>query len=62
MSELQDASDAALVVVTNQSGLTVAEVTDLRRKMRAAGAGFVAFSAGTARSEGHQVREPDKLL
>ena len=32
--------DASLVVVTQQSGLTVAEVTDLRRKMRAAGAGF----------------------
>lgn len=29
-----------LVVVTKQSGLTVAEVTDLRRRMRAAGAGF----------------------
>ena len=32
--------DAALVVVTHHNGLTVAEVTDLRRKMRAAGAGF----------------------
>ena len=32
--------DASLVVVTQQSGLTVAEVSDLRRKMRAAGAGF----------------------
>jgi large subunit ribosomal protein L10 len=32
--------DASLVVVTQQAGLTVAEVTDLRRKMRAAGAGF----------------------
>jgi len=32
--------DASLVVVTQQSGLTVAEVTDLRRKMRAAGASF----------------------
>lgn len=31
---------AELVVVTRQSGLTVAEVTDLRRKMRAAGAGY----------------------
>lgn len=41
VSELQEMlSDAQLVVVTNQSGLTVAEVTDLRRKMRAAGAGF----------------------
>lgn len=29
-----------LVVVTKQAGLTVAEVTDLRRQMRAAGAGF----------------------
>ncbi len=32
--------DASLVVVTQQSGLTVAEVTDLRRRMRAAGASF----------------------
>ena len=31
---------AELVVVTKQAGLTVAEVTDLRRQMRAAGAGF----------------------
>lgn len=31
---------AELVVVTRQSGMTVAEVTDLRRKMRAAGAGY----------------------
>lgn len=31
---------AALVVVTKQSGMTVAEVTDLRRKMRAAGASY----------------------
>lgn len=33
-------SSAELVVVTQQAGLTVAEVTDLRRQMRAAGAGF----------------------
>ena len=32
--------DAALVVVTQQAGLTVSEVTDLRRQMRAAGASF----------------------
>lgn len=32
--------EVALVVVTQQSGMTVAESTDLRRKMRAAGAGF----------------------
>jgi len=31
---------AGLVVVTRQSGLTVREVTDLRRRMRDAGAGF----------------------
>lgn len=31
---------ANLVVITQQSGLTVAESTDLRRKMREAGAGF----------------------
>ncbi len=32
--------DVSLVVVTRHNGLTVAEVTDLRRKMRAAGANF----------------------
>lgn len=31
---------AGLVVVTRQSGLTVAQVTDLRRKMREAGASY----------------------
>lgn len=31
---------ANLVVVTQQTGLTVAEVTDLRRRMRDAGAGY----------------------
>jgi large subunit ribosomal protein L10 len=33
-------SATALVVVTQQVGLTVAEVSNLRRKMRAAGAGY----------------------
>ena len=33
-------SDANLVVITKQAGLTVAEVSDLRRKMRSAGAGY----------------------
>lgn len=33
-------NEAALVVVTHNKGLTVAETTDLRRKVRAAGAGF----------------------
>ena len=32
--------DANLMVVTRQSGLTVQEVTDLRRKVRAAGASY----------------------
>ena len=32
--------DASLMVVTRQSGLTVHEVTDLRRKVRAAGASY----------------------
>ena len=32
--------DANLVVVTRQTGLTVQEVTDLRRKVRAAGASY----------------------
>lgn len=33
-------SGATAVVITRQSGLTVGEVTDLRRRMRAAGASF----------------------
>ena len=33
-------ADTSMVVVTQNKGLTVAEVTDLRRKMRAAGAKF----------------------
>ena len=33
-------SDANLVVITKQAGLTVTEVSDLRRKMRGAGAGY----------------------
>jgi large subunit ribosomal protein L10 len=41
VSEIKDTlSDASLVVITRQSGLTVAQVSDLRRKMRAAGAGY----------------------
>ncbi|MBO6783110.1 MAG: 50S ribosomal protein L10 [Alphaproteobacteria bacterium] len=36
----QSFADAALVVVTQQTGLTVAESTDLRRRMREAGAGY----------------------
>lgn len=32
--------DTVLVVVTHQVGLTVAEITDLRRRMDTAGAGF----------------------
>ena len=32
--------DANLMVVTRQTGLTVQEVTDLRRKVRAAGASY----------------------
>ena len=32
--------DTTLVVVTHQTGLTVAQVTDLRRRIRAAGASF----------------------
>jgi large subunit ribosomal protein L10 len=35
-----DLADTACVVVTHQSGLTVAEATQLRRQMRAAGARF----------------------
>ena len=33
-------AEASMVVVTHNRGLTVAEVTDLRRRMRAAGATF----------------------
>jgi len=33
-------ADTTVVVLTHQSGMTVAEVTDLRRQMRAAGANF----------------------
>src|SRR6202044_1704831 len=33
-------SDTVCVVITHQTGMTVAEVTDLRRQMRAAGANF----------------------
>ena len=41
VSEIKETlSDANLVVITQQSGLTVTEVSDLRRKMRAAGAGY----------------------
>lgn len=41
VSALHDTFSAAnLVVVTQQSGLTVAEVTQLRRNMRDAGAGY----------------------
>jgi large subunit ribosomal protein L10 len=36
----QSFADAALVVVTQQTGLTVAESTDLRRRMREAGASY----------------------
>jgi len=41
VSALQQAlAGTACVVVTHQRGLTVAEVTDLRRQMRTVGAGF----------------------
>ncbi len=36
----RDLADTVCVVVTHQSGLTVAEATQLRRQMRAAGASF----------------------
>jgi large subunit ribosomal protein L10 len=36
----QDLADTACVVVTHQSGMTVAEATQLRRQMRAAGARY----------------------
>ncbi|HEX6120190.1 MAG TPA: 50S ribosomal protein L10 [Dongiaceae bacterium] len=41
VTALQNAlSDANLVVITKQAGLTVAEVSELRRRMRNAGAGY----------------------
>jgi len=41
VTSLQQAlSDTACVVITHQTGMTVEEVTDLRRQMRAAGANF----------------------
>jgi len=41
VTSLQQAlSDTACVVITHQTGMTVQEVTDLRRQMRAAGASF----------------------
>lgn len=56
--------EASLVVVTQQAGLTVAEVTDLRRKMRAAGAGFkVAKNRLTRRAlEGTPFRDLGSLF
>jgi len=36
----QTFKETALVVITHQSGLTVGQVTNLRRQMRSAGAGF----------------------
>ena len=36
----QSLADIACVVITHQTGMTVQEVTELRRQMRAAGAGF----------------------
>ena len=44
--------ETGLVVVTQQSGMTVAEVTDLRRKMRAAGATASAGTAGAGTGAG----------
>lgn len=41
VAELRETFEtASLVVVTSQSGLTVSEVSDLRQKMRDAGAGY----------------------
>jgi large subunit ribosomal protein L10 len=55
---------ANLVVVTRQAGLTVAEVSDLRRKMRAAGAGYkVAKNRLAQRAlKGTKYEGLDKLL
>lgn len=60
----QTLGTANLVVVTRQSGLTVAEVSDLRRKMRAAGAGYkVAKNRLAQRAlKGTKYEGLDKLL
>jgi len=54
----------SLVVVTRQSGMTAAEVTDLRRRMRAAGATFKVTKNRLARIalKGTQFENIDGLL
>ena len=42
----QALSDTVCVVVTHQNGMTVEEVTTLRRQMRAVGAGFKVTDVG----------------
>jgi len=56
--------DVGLVVVTRQSGLTVAEVSDLRRKMRAANVGYKVAKNRLARLalEGTAYKEIGDLL
>jgi large subunit ribosomal protein L10 len=53
-----------LVIVTRQSGMTVAEVTDLRRKMRAAGCSFKVTKNRLARIalKGTQFEKMDDLF
>ncbi|MDG3441078.1 MULTISPECIES: 50S ribosomal protein L10 [Nitrospirillum] len=60
----QALSATSLVVVTRQSGMTVAEVTDLRRKMRAAGASFKVTKNRLARIalKGTQFEKLDDLF
>lgn len=55
---------AALVVVTHYSGLTVAELTDLRMKMRQAGAGYKVTKNRLARLalEGTRFKELSPLF
>ena len=51
-------ADTVCVVITHQTGMTVAEVTDLRRQMRAAGASFKVTKNRLARLalDRHEVR------
>jgi large subunit ribosomal protein L10 len=51
-------SETAVVVVTKQAGMTVAEVEELRAVLRAAGTGYIVPKkwASSSRSERHAVR------
>ena len=52
----QSFGDAALVVVTQQSGMTVAESTELRSRMREAGAGYKVTNHTNSGASAHNVQ------